>query len=106
MGEAADDAFDSALREYDGSDETDPFLYHPKGSNYQKGTKAYEWRISDGSIVAMDSMADIHLLNAIKLCNKFGNTEKKRHLVITLNRRSIQKEDSYQEFLKRIGETE
>ena len=46
---------------------------------FQSGSGNFMWRTSSG-LVAMKSMTDEHLRNAIRLCEKNGNTGKLRQL--------------------------
>lgn len=70
MGDAADDAFDTWLRNEAG------FYRERKPDNYQRGSGNYMWRQANGIVVDMHEMTNDHISNAIKICRKYNNTGK------------------------------
>lgn len=96
MGEAADDEFDRQLsRRFDYED-----------NEYQTGS--FQWRTATGEVLNMRQMETSHLQN----CLRFADGEKTREIQQVLRERMGLKtsttpaneyEESYQDFLKRIG---
>jgi hypothetical protein len=76
-----------------------------KVKSYQSGSGNFAWRTSDNLVMDMHTMSDEHIINAITLCSRFGNTGKKDQLQQVLReRRNEPKDNGYRDFLKRIGE--
>lgn len=101
MGDAADDEWD---RLYDPNWRYDPD--HPsRHRTFQAGSGDFKWRSVDG-VLDMWQMSEQHLRNALAVAERYKNTAKAAQLRQVLNDLygSSERDRSYQDFLKRIGE--
>ena len=85
MGEIADQIIDQII---------DQMVFGPRRSskrrrtNPQRGVGKGRWMSSQGALEISD-MEDEHIVNAILMCRRHGNTGKERELLAEAKRRAI-----------------
>lgn len=74
MGEYADAIIDRMMWSYD--------CHNPRRRQrtFQSGSGNFIWRTGTGEEIPMLSMTDDHLANAIRMCERTGNSGKERQL--------------------------
>jgi len=82
MGDHADDLINSMI---------DHWGYYdpPRRRSIQKGVGLFMWASANG-VIPMESMTTMHILNAMKVCERNGNTGKLKQLGEILEKRSQQ----------------
>lgn len=85
MGEIADDIIDSFIGDW----ENDYPYKQRRKRGFQHGAGQGMWRSKEG-VIPMSAMTTRHICNALAVCERTGNTEKKKELELELKRRSDQ----------------
>lgn len=58
-----------------------------KPKTFQSGSGNYMWRDRSGVAISMRKMTDEHIMNAIQICKKHGNSGKMLQLKEVINER-------------------
>lgn len=81
MGYGSDEAFDNWLRSTENARDTPP-------RTWQAGSGDFKWRTKEGVVLDMREMADSHLQNCLRMCERDGNTGKAKQLRTVLKERA------------------
>lgn len=82
----------------------DRFIFGPpsrtksKPRTWQAGSGQRCWRTATGEVVAMETMTDAHLRNALRMCERNGNPGKAKDIRAVLYERSIRKPSTERSF--------